>query len=62
MIVKLGDLLCLKKRIGRSSPQDIWLVIGWSGFSDYITVQNVSTGERCQYNMTILKHLKTDKK
>ena len=61
MIVKLGDLLCLKKRIGRSNPQDIWLVVGWNNFNDYITVQNVHTGEKCQYNMALLQHFKSDK-
>ena len=61
MLVKLGDLVNLKKRIGRSSPQDIWLVIGWNNFNDYITVQNVATGERCQYNLALLEHLKREK-
>ena len=61
MLVKLGDLVQLKKRIGRSSPQEIWLVIGWNNFNDYITVQNVATGERCQYNMALLEHLKREK-
>ena len=62
MIVKLGDLVQIKIPTERSDPNDIWLVIGWNGFNDYITVQNVATGERCQYNMALLKHFKTDKK
>ena len=62
MLVKLGDLVQIKVPTERSDPQDIWLVIGWNGFNDYINVQNVRTGERCQYNMTYLKHFKSDKK
>ena len=60
MLVKLGDLVNLKRRIGRSSPQDIWLVIGWNNWNDYITVQNVATGEKCQYNLRLLKHFKSE--
>jgi len=61
MLVRLGDLVCLKKQIGRSSPQEIWLVIGWNGFNDYIRVQSVNTGEVCQYNLALLEHLKREK-
>ena len=65
MIVKLGDLVQLKchtKTVPSHSPQEIWLVIGWNGFNDYIRVQNVRTGYVCQYNMALLKHFKSDKK
>ena len=60
MLVKLGDLVQLKKQIGRSSPQEIWLVIGWNNFNDYIRVQSVNTGETCQYNLALLKHFKSE--
>ena len=62
MLVKLGDLVQLKKQIGFNTPQEIWLVIGWNGFNDYIRVKSVNTGEVCQYNLALLKHFKTDKK
>ena len=62
MIVKLGDLVQIKIPTERSDPQDIWLVIGWNGFNDYIRVQNVHNGYVCQYNIAFLKHFKTDKK
>ena len=58
MLVKLGDLVPTE----RSDPNDIWLVIGWNNFNDYISVQNVRTGYTCQYNMAFLKHFKSDKK
>ena len=62
MIVKLGDLVRIKVPTERSDPNDIWLVIGWNGFNDYIRVQNVRTGHVCQYNLVLVKHLKSDKK
>ena len=60
MIVKLGDLVCLKKQIGRNTSQEIWLVIGWNSFGNYIRVQSVNTGEVCQYNLVLLKHFKSE--
>ena len=65
MIVKLGDLVQIKLHSQTSkirNKNEIWLVIGWNGFNDYISVQNVSTGERCQINLSVLKHFKSDKK
>ena len=60
MLVKLGDLVQIKIPTERSDPQDIWLVIGWNGFNDYIRVQNVHTGYVCQYNLALLKHYKSE--
>ena len=62
MQVKLGDLVRITIPTERSTPNDIWVVIGWNGFNDYIRVQNIRTGNICQYNMVLLKHLKSDKK
>ena len=62
MQVKLGDLVRITIPTERSNPQDIWVVIGWNGFNDYIRVQSVNTGEVCQYNLALLKHFKSDKK
>ena len=64
---KVGDLVRLKRRIGRNKPQEIWLVLGkgasrTGSFCDYIRVQSVHTGEKCQYNIILLQHLKSDKK
>ena len=61
---KVGDLVQIKTHTQSKMTinKDIWLVIGWNGFNDYISVQNVHTGERCQYNIALLQHLKTDKK
>ena len=64
MLVKLGDLVQIKTHTQSKMTinKDIWLVIGWNGFNDYIRLQNVHTGERCQYNLSVLKHFKSDKK
>jgi len=63
---KVGDLVRLKRRIGRNKSQEIWLVLGKGthrsgSFSDYIRVQSVHTGEKCQYNIILLEVLKSDK-
>ena len=63
---KVGDLVHLKRRIGRNKPQEIWLVLGKGtgragSFCDYIRVQSVHTGEKCQYNITLLEVFKSDK-
>jgi len=64
MLVKLGDLVQIKTHTQSKMTinKDIWLVIGWNGFNDYIRLQNVHTGEKCQYNLSVLKHFKSDKK
>ena len=61
MLVKLGDLVQIKVPTERSNPQDIWLVIGWNNFNDYIRVQNIHNGHICQYNLALLKHFKSEK-
>ena len=63
---KVGDLVHLKRRVGRSKPHEIWLVLGEGVdkvgyFKDYVRVQSVNTGETCQYNSALLQHFKTDK-
>ena len=60
MIVKLGDLVQLEWIEDNNRIQDIWLVIGWNGWNDYIKVQNVATGHICQYNLRLLKHFKSE--
>ena len=60
MIVKLGDLVQIKG-VRVNGQQEIWLVIGWNNFNDYIRIQNVHTGYTCQYNMALLEHFKSDK-
>ena len=62
MQVKIGDLVQIKDRVKsmRHNTIDLWLVIGWNTFNDYISIQNVHTGETCQYDMTMLKHFKSD--
>ena len=63
MQVKIGDLVQVKTHTkSKTINKDLWLVIGWNCFNDYISVQNVHTGERCQYNLAMLKHFKMDKK
>ena len=64
MQIKIGDLVQIKDRVKsmRHNTIDLWLVIGWNNFNDYISIQNVHTGERCQYDMNMLKHFKSDKK
>jgi hypothetical protein len=62
---KVGDLVRLKRRIGRNKPQEIWLVLSQrsnrtGSFSEYIRVQSVHTGEICQYNIILLQHLKSE--
>ena len=61
MLVKLGDLVQMKIPHTGTNPEDIWLVIGFSNWSDYIRVQNVRNGYKCQYNISLLQHFKTDK-
>jgi len=62
MQIRIGDLVQIKIPTDRSDPQDIWLVIGFSNWSDFIRVQNVRNGYKSQYNISFLKHYKTDKK
>lgn len=57
MLVKLGDLVQIKVPTERSDPNDIWVVIGWNNFNDYISVKNIRNGYTCQYNLAYLKHL-----
>ena len=61
MLVKLGDLVQIKIPTERSDQNDIWVVIGWNNFNDYISVRNIRNGYACQYNMAYLKHIKSDK-
>jgi hypothetical protein len=61
MLVKLGDLVQIKIPTERSDQNDIWVVIGWNNFNDYIRVKNIRNGYTCQYNMAYLKHFKSDK-
>ena len=64
MQIKLGDLvqIKLKYQYDNSYEKDeIWLVIGFSNWSDYIRVQNVRNGHKCQYNISLLEHFKSDK-
>ena len=62
MLVKLGDLVQIKTHTQSKTTinKDIWLVIGWNNFNDYIRVQNIHTGETCQYNLALLKHFKSE--
>ena len=62
MLVKLGDLVQIKTHTQSKMTinKDIWLVIGWNGFNDYIRVQNVHNGYVCQYNLALLKHFKSE--
>ena len=64
---KVGDLVQITIPTERSNPQDIWLVLGkgvkkTGSFSGFIRVQNIHTGYICQYTVSYLKHLKSDKK
>jgi len=64
MIVKLGDLVQVKLNEQDDEPcekDQIWLVIGFSNWSNYIRVQNVRNGYKCQYNIALLQHFKSDK-
>ena len=64
MQVKIGDLVQVKLKYQYDEPSkkdEIWLVIGFSNWSDYIRVQNVRNGHKCQYNIGLLQHFKTDK-
>ena len=60
MIVKLGDLVQLEWIEDNNRIQDIWLVIGWNNWNDYIRVQNIHNGYVCQYNLRLLKHFKSE--
>jgi len=65
MQIKTGDLVHLEKRVGRSKPHEIWIVLDLETagrFKGFVRVQNVHTGEKCQYNSALLQHFKTDKK
>ena len=63
---KVGDLVQIKIPTERSSPQDIWIVLGegvskTGSFTGFTRVQNIHNGYICQYNAAFLKHFKSDK-
>ena len=60
MQIRIGDLVQIKDD-EPSEKGGIWLVIGFSNLSDYIRVQNVRNGYKCQYNISLLQHFKSDK-
>lgn len=64
MQVKLGDLVQIKTHTKSKMTinKDLWLVIGWNNFNDYITVENIRTGKRCQHKLALLRHFKHGQK
>ena len=70
MQFKIGDLVHVRVHTRTNQirkDNEIWLVLGKGfdrvgGFTGYVRVQNVHSGEKVQYNESMLMKIETDKK